>query len=743
MLLDLWAFLDPGDVWAELLVFGDCKAAKNDPAGDSVIPNATKLSIQHSIGILAQYSMVTGGTASTRHAVHPVVHAWCLHNLGESATKREALAAALRCVAKMAQSTVDGVTKEDGLRLATHARAIAGSMVTESEDRDAHEACFHIANFLFDWEKSKEVEILYMRALRGYEKTRGSDHTDTLMIAINLGNLFLDQDKIAKAEEMYLRALRGYEALGPDPMGMLMTTVNNLGNLYVKQGKMAEAEDMYLRALRGYEALGPDRPGTLMTVNNLGNLYSGQGKFVQANEMYLRALRGKEKILGMDHASTLDTVNNLGVLYSGAGQIAEAEEMYLRALHGFEKARGPDHTLTLDTVNNLGILYKQQGKMAEAEEMYLRALRGKEKAWGPDHTSTLDTVHNLGFLYSEQGTRKIAEAEEMYLRALRGKEKAWGPDHTSTLDTVYLLGFLYSNQGKGRMAEAEELYLRALRGYEKAGGPNHVDTLSIVDNLGKLYWDQGRLSEAEEMFLRAIQGFQRTLGPDHTSTLRTLCDLGNLYKDQGKMAEGEKMWLRVISTAPLTSATQSTVVDLALGCLLVFYRQRASESISIRSGRQLRLLSALTFPDCRPHSIWNKVLGLRTSLERSPAIYSQLYSLGRILQGIGDESNAAYAFQAHRAIGYVVRCNGCNRVLLATENQYACKTCDDTDFCEDCWLRCRSDDVQEFPGAITQCAGHSFCKVPSFEKNQESSVAEEAAKAWITELFESGPTFAT
>ena len=75
-----------------------------------------------------------------------------------------------------------------------------------------------------------------------------------------------------------MRALAGYEkALGPDHTSALLT-VNNLGNLYSDQGKLAEAEQMYVRALAGYEkALGPDHTSTLSTVNNLENLYRDQG----------------------------------------------------------------------------------------------------------------------------------------------------------------------------------------------------------------------------------------------------------------------------------------------------------------------------------------------------------------------------------------------------------------------------------------------------------------------------------
>ncbi|KAI2822751.1 hypothetical protein CBS133816_9241 [Aspergillus niger] len=184
----------------------------------------------------------------------------------------------------------------------------------------------------------------------------------------DIAGLLKDQVQLKPAEEMYQRALAGYEkALGPDHTSTL-DTVNDLGILYFEQGKLKEAEEMFQLALAGLEkALGPDHTSTLATVNNLGLLYSDQGKLKEAEEMYQRALAGREKKLGPDHISTLATVNNLGLLYRNQGKLRTAEEMYQRALAGHEKILGPDHTSTLATVNNLGFLYRNQDKLKYAE----------------------------------------------------------------------------------------------------------------------------------------------------------------------------------------------------------------------------------------------------------------------------------------------------------------------------------------------------------------------------------------
>ncbi|KAF4486533.1 Nephrocystin-3 [Colletotrichum fructicola Nara gc5] len=501
-LLRLWAYFDNHDVWYELL-----------RAGESEKPLwlhkmiEDRLNFDKVLRVLCDHGLVEPnvavsepGSESQGYSMHGCVHAWTIHMLNTE--RSQALAwTAIRCVASR----------------------------IPNREQDKY------------WIVQRRLLQHADRCVKRFDT--GIDLEDNAWIFYNLGLLYSDQGRLKEAEAMYERALQGYEkAWGPDHTSTL-DSVHCLGLLYKDQGRLKEAEAMYERALQGYEkALGPEHTSTLDTVNNLGILYKDQGRLKEAEAMYDRALQGYEKAWGPDHTSTLDTVNNLGVLYKDQGRLKEAEAMYDRALQGKEKAWGPDHTSTLDTVNNLGILYKDQGRLKEAEAMYDRALQGKEKALGPDHTSTLDTIHSLGILYKDQG--RLKEAEAMYERALQGYEKALGPDHTSTLMTVNNLGILYKNQG--RLKEAEAMYNQALQGYEKALGPDHISTLSTVNNLGSLYSDQGRLKEAEAMYERALQGKEKALGPDHTSTLNTINNLGSLYKDQGRLKEAEAMYERAL-----------------------------------------------------------------------------------------------------------------------------------------------------------------------------------------------------
>ena len=435
-LLRLMAYLDNQDLWYELFHGG-----ASDASAWWVDVLKSRLRFNQAISTLHNYSLLE--VSEGRYSLHTCVHDWTLGYLNHE-FDWERCQIAIHCVA-------ESVSWESEADYWVRNRRVLP----------------HVGRF-------KHVQL---KAAIDWSEIEPGD-------LYRFAGLYEQNDMNAEAEQMYVRALRGYEKAWGAEHTSALDTVNNLGLLYANQGKMAEAEEMYMRALRGYEkAWGAEHTSTLNTVNNLGILYAEQGKMAEAEEMYMRALRGYEKAWGAEHTSTLSTVNNLGNLYLDQGKMEEAEEMYMRALRGMEKAWGAEHTSTLNTVSNLGNLYLDQGKMEEAEEMHMRALRGREKAWGAEHTSTLDTVNNLGLLYADQG--KMEEAEEMYMRALRGYEKAWGAEHMSTLDPVHHLGNLYANQGK--MAEAEKMYVRALRGYEKARGKDHPRTQKIARNIQRLY----------------------------------------------------------------------------------------------------------------------------------------------------------------------------------------------------------------------------------------------------------------
>ena len=58
---------------------------------------------------------------------------------------------------------------------------------------------------------------MYNAALTGYEKALGPEHTSTLNTVNNLGNLYHKQGRLKDAEIIYNRALAGFEKLRTRP----------------------------------------------------------------------------------------------------------------------------------------------------------------------------------------------------------------------------------------------------------------------------------------------------------------------------------------------------------------------------------------------------------------------------------------------------------------------------------------------------------------------------------------------
>jgi tetratricopeptide (TPR) repeat protein len=97
------------------------------------------------------------------------------------------------------------------------------------------------------------------RALQGYEKAWGPDHTSTLDTVNNLGALYKSLGRLDEAEKMYFRALQGYtKSLGQEAVKTYIPALNtteNMADLFRQTGRTQEAENLYEQALLGVEAV--------------------------------------------------------------------------------------------------------------------------------------------------------------------------------------------------------------------------------------------------------------------------------------------------------------------------------------------------------------------------------------------------------------------------------------------------------------------------------------------------------
>jgi len=305
-LLKLMAYLDNQELWYELF-----QAGAGDAPAWWVDLLKGRARFNRAISTLHNYSLLE--VSEGRYSLHTCVHDWTLEYLNHE-FDGETCGIAIHCVA----ASVSWITEAEywvrNRRVLPHARRFEHVRLTAAIDwsgidpRDLN----LLAGLYQQNDVNAEAEQMYMRALRGYEKAWGLEHTSTLDTVNNLAILYADQGKMAEAEEMYVRALRGKEKAWGLEHTSTLDTVNNLAVLYAGQGKMAEAEEMCVRALRGYEkALQSETIPALNTVYNLGLLYCDQGRMEQAKTMLHRAVLGRQKVLGPHHPYTLKIVNYL------------------------------------------------------------------------------------------------------------------------------------------------------------------------------------------------------------------------------------------------------------------------------------------------------------------------------------------------------------------------------------------------------------------------------------------------
>ena len=74
---------------------------------------------------------------------------------------------------------------------------------------------------------------MYLRALKGYEKAWGAEHTSTLDTVNNLAVLYYNQGKIVEAEEMYTRALEGFKKIYNADYPRVLSVLSNLSLLTI------------------------------------------------------------------------------------------------------------------------------------------------------------------------------------------------------------------------------------------------------------------------------------------------------------------------------------------------------------------------------------------------------------------------------------------------------------------------------------------------------------------------------
>jgi len=201
-LLCLWAYFDNQDLWFELLRHSDSE----DPDWIQELAK-DELSFHSAVRVLSDHGLVEVDMSSQElvesrgYSIHGCVHSWTIHVLNQE-WNYDLAKAALKLVGSH-------IPKQDAVqpwltqrRLLQHAARCSYIVLNDLVIDDGMVFAWAYHNFgqlYADQDKLTEAEEMLHRALRGYEKALGAEHTSTLTTINDLGKLYICQDRLTEA----------------------------------------------------------------------------------------------------------------------------------------------------------------------------------------------------------------------------------------------------------------------------------------------------------------------------------------------------------------------------------------------------------------------------------------------------------------------------------------------------------------------------------------------------------------
>src|ERR1700722_12378908 len=180
-LLRLWAYFDSQDLWFELLQHGDSE----DPDWIRELTE-DELRFNGAVRVLSDHGLVEVDMSSQEliesrgYSIHGCFHSWTIYVLNQE-WDYDLAKLALKFVGSHVPRNESAnkwwLTQR---RLLTHATRCSHAILNGMVIDDGMEWALYSLGFLYaDQGKLDEAEMMYQRALHGYEKALGPDHTST------------------------------------------------------------------------------------------------------------------------------------------------------------------------------------------------------------------------------------------------------------------------------------------------------------------------------------------------------------------------------------------------------------------------------------------------------------------------------------------------------------------------------------------------------------------------------------
>ncbi|KAH0161832.1 purine and uridine phosphorylase, partial [Aureobasidium melanogenum] len=560
-LLKLWAFLDPKDIWYELVACATQRESEIDiPEWLSTLAK-NRLKFRGALGLLKKYSLVNNGD-NDNYSMHAVLHSWCRHLASMSSTSEAFLKLAVYIVTQMLPGSSDRGCGALWKRLFPHGQQLLYQLRLGATWTTVHVSPGEYVDLarLFEWNRVFEEAVeLLEHALEKGKKIFGEDHLRTLDIAVRLADAYYDLDKHTEAQQLAVHSLAVYEkwlisnpGLAASTSKQLIYILEFLGQSYLRQMRLGDAEDMFKRAIalseqqqQHQQQQNSKNSHALGSMIRLGEVYVKQARLTEAEVMLERALDVSSKLYGPYHRSTLRSLVALSDVYDKLGKVVEAKEVAERATAGFDKIILEDqHPGALMAEVRIR-LFKRQGKFAEAIVFAKRVLTENEERLGPKHRDTLIVASDLALIYKKNN--RLQEARSLYEQLIPKFEDTFGLRHNSSLIVMENLADIYIDDFK-MLSEAEELFKRVFTVREEWLGPNHSSTLLVASKLAYLYREDNRPQEARSLYEELIPKFEDTFGLRHNDSLRVIKKLAFIYvKNFDMLCEAEELFMRVLT----------------------------------------------------------------------------------------------------------------------------------------------------------------------------------------------------
>ncbi|KAG9853442.1 purine and uridine phosphorylase, partial [Aureobasidium melanogenum] len=559
-LLKLWAFLDPKDLWYELIACAIQLESEIDiPEWLSTLAK-NRLKFRGALGLLRKYSLVNNGRDNDNYSMHAVLHSWCRHLACMSSTSEAFLELAMGIVTQMSPGEDDNDCGILMRRLFPHGQQLLyqlrlGTIWTTLNVLPTVYA--GLAN-LFDWNRAfEEAAEVLEHALEKGKKIFGEDDLRTLNIAGRLVVAYCHLKKHAKAQKLAEHCLAVCEKLlisDPGRSAAILEEMEwflqDLGTNYLDQMRLEDAEGVLKRAIALSEQQQEQQQHTedgytLDAMIALGGVYDRQARLTEAEVMFERASEVSSKLYGPYHRFTLSTLVALSGVYDKLGKVVKAKEVAERAAAGFDKIVLEDQHPRTRMAEARIRLFRRQGKFAEAIVFAKRVLKENEERLGPKHRDTLSVAFELAHLYDKDN--RLQEARSLHEQLIPKFEDTFGLRYHGSLKVMENLAYIYIDNFK-MLSEAEELFKRVLTVCEEWLGPNHSSTLLIASGLAYLYKEDNRSQEARSLYEELIPKFEDTFGLRHNNSLRVMEKLAIIYvKNFDMLCEAEELFKRVLT----------------------------------------------------------------------------------------------------------------------------------------------------------------------------------------------------